>query len=121
VKVQNNLSDQGEASSVLFTPYGGYASLPVLFNNGFTIANHVAISTCDTSAKSVPLPGNSATLKVRVQFTSNSLNRTAPMVLPFVESYDYFFPANFGSWQIDNLSAPGGPGGGWAFSYSPCS
>jgi len=40
--------------------------------------------------------------------------------LPFTEQYHYSFPANFGTWQVDNLSAPGGSGGGWAFSYSPC-
>jgi len=41
--------------------------------------------------------------------------------IPVIGHYQYYFPANTGTWLIDNLSAPGGPGGGWAFSYYPCS
>ncbi|MGC2034334.1 MAG: hypothetical protein WA761_02675 [Thermoplasmata archaeon] len=60
-------------------------------------------------------------LPVKLLFTENEQNFSVPYVLPFTEQYTYTFPANFGTWQVDNLSAPGGPGGGWAFSYSPCS
>lgn len=46
---------------------------------------------------------------------------SATLFGPLTDRYSYRFPANFGTWAIDNLSAPGGPGGGWAFDYlGPC-
>lgn len=113
----SNLSDRGETSSYIPSSYEGYRSLAVFFNNSFTGANAVAISTCKTPARSVTLAANSDSLLVSIGFSLNGKNLTAPFVLPFVESYIYWFPANFGTWQVDNLSAPGGPGGGWAFNY----
>jgi len=35
----------------------------------------------------------------------------------YTATWSYWFPPDFGTWQIDNLSAPGGPGGGWAFNF----
>jgi hypothetical protein len=119
VHVLTNLSDSGEATSVVFRGFSGEPS-SVLFENGYTAPNEAAVSTCGGSAKTVPLPANSHSLTVTVPFTSAGENYTVSWNLPFTESYVYRFPANLGTWQVDNLSAPGGPGGGWAFSYSPC-
>ncbi len=119
VGVPSNLSDSGEATSVVFQGFSGAPS-SVLFENGYTAANEAAVSTCNSQAKTVPLPSNSHSLAVTVPFVSEGKNYTLPWNLPFTESYVYWFPGHFGIWQVDNLSAPGGPGGGWAFSYSPC-
>ena len=117
VAAVSNLSSAGEAHSVPFTPYGGYTLLTVLFNNSFTQANEPSVSTCNGNAKVVSLPHLSHSLSVGLQFAWNGSNQTVEMGLPFIGSYNYTFPANAGTWQVDNLSAPGGPGGGWAFSY----
>jgi hypothetical protein len=119
VAVPSNLSDRGEASQVIFHGFSG-TPLSVIFDNGFTTPNEANVSTCNRPAEAVPLPANTDHLVVAVPFSWNGRNYTTPMQLPFIESYTYHFPANFGTWQVDNLSAPGGPGGGWAFSYSPC-
>jgi hypothetical protein len=121
VEVPSNLTDQGESTSLPFTSYANYTNLPVMFNNSFTQSNLPSITTCGGPAQYEPVGTTSHTLSIRVQYMADGTTQTTLMVLPFAESYDYLFPADFGTWQIDNLSAPGGPGGGWAFSYSPCS
>ncbi len=121
VAVPSNLTDRGEASTWSPTSCEGCGGLlPLYFNNSFSGTNEASISTCNTSAKSILLNPNSESLSVSIGFSWNGRNFTAPMTLPFIESYRYWFPADSGTWQVDNLSAPGGPGGGWAFSYSPC-
>ena len=108
-----NISDRQEPS-VLFP---GSPST-ISFSNAFGVANSEEISTCDVPAQSLPAISSHLTLWVR--FAWSGQNYTAPLNLPIIESsYHYWFPSN-GTWQVDNLSAPGGPGGGWAFSYSPC-
>ena len=110
-----NISDQHEPN-VLFP---GYANT-IYFSNGFQAANSENISTCGGPAQSLPLV-TSNYLTLWAHFASGGQNYTIPFTLHLVESqFHYWFPANFGMWQVDNLSAPGGPGGGWAFSYSPC-
>ena len=111
---QGNLSDRQEPNVL----YPGYANI-VYFSNGFQAANSQNISTCGGSSQSIPV--SSMHLTLWAHFTSGGANHTAPFNVPIVVSaFHYWFPANFGTWQVDNLSAPGGPGGGWAFSYSPC-
>ncbi len=89
-------------------------------SNGFTSANSEEISTCGGPAQSLHIPLEFDPVTVGVWFDYNGVNTTTPFVLPLTQSYHYAFPANFGTWQVDNLSAPGGPGGGWAFDYTPC-
>jgi len=111
-----NLSDQHEPT-VLFP---GYVNT-IYFLNGFEAANSENVSTCGGPTQSVPLV-TSTSLTLWAHFVSDGHNSTAAFTVPIVDSqYHYWFPANFGTWQVDNLSAPGGPGGGWAFSYTPCS
>lgn len=112
IGLPSNLSDRGEVTEVAY-PHPSFA-----FNNSFRAANSPSISTCGQPARSVNVSSP--------HFTAMSPGTTAdagaflPVLLPFGGTFHYWFPGNFGTWQVDNLSAPGGPGGGWAFSYSPC-
>jgi hypothetical protein len=112
-----NISDDFEPMTV----FPGYtAAVNIDFSNGFASSNHADVSTCGDSAKTIPV--TSSRLTLWAQTVDEGTNVTAPLALPIgTLQYVYLFPANFGIWQVDNLSAPGGPGGGWAFSYSPCS
>lgn len=116
---ENNTSDVSEPN-IAGLP-GGLASpiKHVLFNNSFSAANQKEVSTCGTASISLPLVSVSI-LRVLFQIQVGNLNYTLPYVLPIEQTFHYTFPADFGSWEVDNLSARGGPGGGWAFSYSPC-
>lgn len=112
---QGNLSDSAEPHSYNLTaPPGGST---VYFDNGFVSANTQDISTCGGPAKSVPV--NSPEFTVWVPFAIGNRTAIVPYEIPFDQMFHYRFPSN-GTWAIDNLSAPGGPGGGWAFSYSTC-
>ena len=116
----NNASDSSEPPYALI--YEGTQSQvrSVLFDNAYGDANVAAISTCGGPSRSLT-PILSSYLSVWFPVTVQGKNLTVPFVIPVAESYHYWFPANFGTWDVDNLSAPGGPGGGWAFSYvGPC-
>jgi hypothetical protein len=116
----NNTSDFAEPPST-FIFGGSPGQIPtLLFDNAFQGSNLRNISTCGQPAQSYP-GVSSDYLKVSFPITFQGEHLTVPFMIPVDESYHYWFPGNFGTWQVDNLSAPGGPGGGWAFSYSPCS
>jgi hypothetical protein len=119
ITVVNNLTDSGEAGSANFS--GNFAGSPQspIWNNGFTAANAPSVSTCNNSSpvsRYVQVPGPT----VLVPFTESRAHLQASYTLPFAEGFHYVFPPRFGTWAVDNLSAPGGPGGGWAFAYAPC-
>lgn len=113
---EGNTTDANEPTSL-----GGYippstAELGIL--NGFSLANHDPVSTCGSGAASRWT--NSTSFVATVPIASGASLANESYTFPFFDSFHYWFPANSGTWQVDNLSAPGGPGGGWAFSYSPC-
>jgi hypothetical protein len=109
-----NYSDQ-QVPDVLFPGFSNVIS----FSDGFERANSANVSTCGKQA--IAYPVESTHLTLWAHFSWNGENRTAEFNVPILGmEYRYLFPANFGIWQVDNLSAPGGPGGGWAFSYSQC-
>lgn len=114
VPVPSNQSDQDEATTVNVSGFAGSPVAPI-WDNGFHSANEPSLSTCDASAvhTSVAAPGP----QLLIPFNDSGVVREVPYTLPFWEHYTYFFPADFGSWAIDNLSSPGGPGGGWAFDF----
>jgi len=117
---QNNTSDANEPHYALFDQGSQVPPLhSLLFNNSFSGANRANVSTCGYQSQWLPLTISSS-LEVWFPVTIDGKNYTIPYLLTFVQTFHYWFPANFGIWQIDNLSAPGGPGGGWAFSYSKC-
>lgn len=87
------------------------------YNNSFYRANEV-VSTCGQTKQVLGL--TSQHVDIGIPVTINGSNVTVPATVDILSYYTYTFPANGGVWAVDNLSAPGGPGGGWAFSYSPC-
>jgi hypothetical protein len=89
----------------------------VIFDNSYTVLSQV-VNTCGRSAQTLGLSSNQLT--VGIPIVQGGRNITVPATVDIYTSYTYHFPANGGIWLIDNLSAPGGPGGGWAFSYSSC-
>jgi hypothetical protein len=111
-----NRSDVGEPNMYNLTPAAGDKTAS--FENGFETANVANISTCNAAQEWQWVL--SSGLDVRLNVTIDQQLTPVFVFLPFPQAYHYYFPANFGTWQIDNLSVPDGPGGGWAFSYSPC-
>jgi hypothetical protein len=107
------LNDSQEPSSVQISGSGG----PTYFYNQFYQATS-KLSTCGTNASVQSVKSNH--ILVGVEFQYSGVSHVVNVTLDLSTSYRYVFPANGGIWEIDNLSAPGGPGGGWAFSYSPC-
>lgn len=111
-------SDLAEPSTVNLSGYAYHPETPV-WNNSFARSTESPIDTCGGPGQSIPVDVSGLPVTIQFQVGGESIN--APIILPFLLIFDYVLPANFGIWQIDNLSAPGGPGGGgWAFSYSPC-
>jgi hypothetical protein len=111
-----NVSDQREPTVLDINESNG-----ISFFNGFLQSNFESVSTCGGDAQSLPLV-DSTYLSLWFHFDVNGASHAAPFDVPMIGAqFHYWFPANFGSWQIDNLSIDGGPGGGWSFSYAPCS
>ncbi len=116
IPLPSKLSDVGEANTMNLS--GNFSGEPVepSWDNGFHSANSLGVSTCSSAATDRYV--TSFGLSVVFPQTVNTPNITVE--LPFLEHYHYRFPADYGTWEVDNLSADSGPGGGWAFSYSPC-
>ena len=113
---QGNRSDANETGTLNATIPPSTEQLGI--SNRFLSANGPSVSTCGTNAKSEWV--NSTALSVTVPVTTGQLVLEQPFTFQFQENFHYLFPGNFGTWEVDNLTAPGGPGGGWAFSYLPC-
>jgi hypothetical protein len=113
---EGNVSDESEPTSLGHWTYPG--DINVTIANGYKVSTSREISTCGATAAQNYT--SSTYLRVIVPVTVGGVAYSLPYVLPIEEGFHYLFPAKFGTWQVDNLSAPGGPGGGWAFSYSPC-
>jgi hypothetical protein len=114
---RGNTSDANEPTTVSFAAFAGSPLTPS-WNNSFFRGTQSPLSTCGKGASSVHVVESG--LPVMVTFDPSGLRISVPVTLPFQLLFNYWFPPDFGTWQIDNLSAPGGPGGGWAFSYTPC-
>jgi hypothetical protein len=111
------LSDAAEPDLYNFSTASGDATST--FRNAFYAANSAEVSTCNgrSASRVVHVDG----ITTWIGLSSGGQSRALSLVVPVHEQFHYVFPADFGTWQIDNLSEPGGPGGGWAFSYAPCS
>ncbi len=107
------LNDSREPTSVQISSSGG----PTYFYNQFYSVTS-ELSTCGTNSSVQTVKSNHIQVGIEFQYFGSS--HIVNVTLKEPTSYRYVFPANTGIWAIDNLSAPGGPGGGWAFSYSPC-
>lgn len=111
-------SDAAENTS--FTradPYGnGYDS--VLFDNGYSEGD-LTLSTCGGGG--IVMGAFSDHLAVRIPFTLDGTGYTASATISGTYNYTYTFPGQTGTWSIDDLNTGAhAPGGGWAFSFTPC-
>jgi hypothetical protein len=111
--ISNFVNDSMVPDHVQTNTSGG----PVYFNDRFSKAS-ITISTCGAVTAIRGL--TSTHITVGIPFVYQGVSHVAYTILDITTHYRYVFPANGGIWAVDNLSAPGGPGGGWAFSYSPC-
>ncbi len=100
------------------TDYSPDGRPTAVFANGFMQSNMPAVSTCGKPTQTLNVTSQSFDVTAMFQTIHGPVSVTFP--IQSLETFSYYFPANGGTWQVDNLSAPGGPGGGWAFSYSPC-
>jgi len=111
----SNLTDRGEAGT--FDVYGDASNLSkvVYFSNAFDSANAPNVTTCGggRTVRSVLTYHDS----IDLPFDVNGTQFIAPYELTWAQNFTYEFPANFGTWAVDDLSAAGGPGGGWAFDF----
>ena len=115
IPLPSNISDIGESDHVAVYNMTGNPTHDLQINNSFTVANEADLSTCFESTQTVPVRSTYLTLGIPFDFGNRTV--TVPYVFPISQNFTYQFPANFGTWAIDNLSVPGGPGGGWAFDY----
>jgi hypothetical protein len=86
----------------------------VYYHQGFYASDRM-ISTCGTGTESFATSSNYVDIGLGFEYGGawHVLNETTSVLT----EYTYEFSANAGTWAVDNLSAPGGPGGGWSFSY----
>lgn len=113
----NSTTDHSEPTVYNLSSGSNASSLG--FSNGFSLANAPSVTTCGSGPQSIAV--RSSGLTVRIFNETNGAEYLISMAMPTTQIFHYTFPGDFGTWQIDNLSVPGGPGGGWAFSYAPCS
>lgn len=123
-----NTSDIGVPTQFNFSISGSAGLTSVIYHDAFVSANDRSVSTCGRGETEINLtspgidfqiPFRTASGRVLVDSTAYDVGLTS---LPgFAMNFTYFFPAAFGTWQIDNLTmGPNAPGSGLAFSYSPC-
>jgi|GEM_PF-1387160 hypothetical protein len=114
-------NDSGEPGffQINDSSYGGPVSGgPIYYWNAFYHQTS-KLSTCGTNESIQRVTSDH--VDVGVPFTYQGSTHMVNATVPEQSTFHYIFPAGLGSWSIDNLSAPGGPGGGWAFSYlGPC-
>ena len=125
-------SDIGEPAQLSYNSTNeSHVYRSVVFDDSFSVANQGSLTTCSGPAKTLNMTTHELSFLIPF-FTPNgtvTLTETVYAILgpgaapgSYDAAYSYWFPGNFGTWQIDNLSASGGPGGGWAFNFlGPCS
>lgn len=116
VPLGNYLNDSAEPATYQLAGTGG----PIYFSNGFD-RETLGESTCNDNGPLVE-QFTSTHLTVEIPFTYLGSQHLVNAIIPQETTFRYVLPNNAGTWAVDNLSAAGGPGGGWAFSYlGPCS
>jgi hypothetical protein len=90
-----------------------------VFTNGFVSANMPSISTCNRPAISQSF--SSGGFDVRLPFQMGQGMLSVVVTIISTESFQYHFPADGGTWIVDDLQdGPGMQGLGLAFSWEPC-
>jgi len=123
-----NTSDRGLSTQFNFSITGSAGLTSVVFHDAFVSANDGSVSTCDRAATDINLTSPGLDFQIpfqtasgRVLIDSIAYGVGLSSIPGFAMNFTYFFPADFGTWQIDNLTmGPSAPGSGLAFSYSPC-
>lgn len=123
-----NESDAGVPTQFNMSLVGGSGLTSVIFHDAFVSANDGRVSTCGRGASEInvtsrnldfQIPFQTANGRVLIDSTAYGLGPTSGP--GFVMNFTYSFPADFGTWQIDNLTmGPNASGSGLAFSYAPC-
>lgn len=111
----SNVTDMGEPGTFAIFGETNNTSATVNFENGFANANQPFVSTCGGGGASAIVTTDHVT--VGFPFDIGGQTIIGSYVIPWLETFTYLLPANFGTWAVENLSAPGGPGGGWAFDF----
>jgi len=107
-----------DSSEPRWSGENGTSYARVIFNNSFSRTTQV-VDTCDRGQERLGLESTHVSIVIPVNITGQGVQ--VPTTVSVFSNYTYTFPAEAGAWAVDNLSAPGGPGGGWAFSYlGPC-
>jgi hypothetical protein len=89
------------------------------FADGFRLANQQSVSTCGTSWKELPFSSSSFDISLTVLSPKGALNVVASVASN--ENFSYYFPANSGTWLVDDLQLnPGLTGPGLAFEWQAC-
>jgi hypothetical protein len=97
----------------------GEPNRSAVFSNGFASANAPSISTCGTSAKSLNFSSSSFDISLTIPGSTGLVSVVA--VVSSYQNFTYNFPANGGSWLVDDLQENSGlRGPGLAFSWQAC-
>jgi hypothetical protein len=107
-----------DSSEPTWSGDNGTSYARVNFNNSFYRATQF-VDTCGAGQERLGLASTHLSITIPVEIDGQGIPISTTVNV--LSNYTYTFPANGGVWAVDNLSAPGGPGGGWAFSYTPCS
>ncbi len=117
IPIPTNQSDASEPTSLGSAGSGIRFESPFAsFHNGFENASG-SYDTCDGVGFGTTVISNHETVLFNATWDGQPV--LVPYTFHLTQQFVYHFPAG-GIWAVDNLSAPGGPGGGWAFSYSAC-
>jgi hypothetical protein len=112
-----NVTDDREPTTLGHWTYPGDINLTTA--NGYSADNAGNISTCGKGALSSFV--ETSRFELRIPLMCSLAHYSLLYPLPIHEALHHLFPSNLGTWQVDNLSAPGDPGSGRAFSFSPLS
>jgi len=115
IATASNLTDRGEAGTLDVFGDTSNLSKVVYFSNAFGTANTPNVTTCGGGATSRSVLSYHDSIDIPFEVTGTQV--IGPYQMTWAQTFTYDFPANFGTWAIDNLSAAGGPGGGWAFDF----
>jgi hypothetical protein len=114
-----NTSNADEPTS--FSGNGSVSSQfpSAVFANGFGAPNRPSVSTRGQAATERNF--SSTSFDVSLTVTGSEGPITTTIVIISNETYTYYFPANGGTWQVDDLQLNAGlRGPGLAFSWQPC-
>jgi len=97
------------------TPTNNGVPYSVLYFNDSFYRSSWGFSNCGGGVSTVS--AGSIYIDYRLPFQYQGTAHVAFITFNEFTNYTYSFPAHGGEWDVDDLSSPGGPGGGDSFSY----